>query len=129
MITPAHPNSRVHVVRVVLRHLSGARATEVDSVPLGPHRELVIGRAHSAAVRFDPCTEPEVGRYHARLEVDPVHPGLLTVADLGSRNGTYVNGGRISGRVTVLPGDVLRLGPRGPEIELGFEHVALIRSS
>jgi hypothetical protein len=48
-----------------------------------------------------------VSRTHARLEVDA--SGALRVADLGSSNGTYVNGARIA-LVTLAPGDVLRLG-------------------
>ena len=42
------------MVRMIFRHITGARATEVDVVQLGAHRELVLGRAPSAAVRFDP---------------------------------------------------------------------------
>ena len=36
--------------------------------------------------------------------------GAWFVEDLGSRNGTYVNGQRITGRRVVRPGDEIRLG-------------------
>ncbi|MCE5287648.1 MAG: MMPL family transporter [Nocardiaceae bacterium] len=37
-------------------------------------------------------------------------PGSLTVADLGGRNGTFVNGMQLIEPVTVRPNDVLRIG-------------------
>ena len=45
-------------------------------------------------------------RRHARLDWD----GGLTVTDLGSTNGTRVNGARISGPCPLRTGDVLTLG-------------------
>ena len=54
------------MVQIIIRHVSGARATEVDVVPVGEHRELIFGRARSAAVRFHPQRDPRVGRFHAR---------------------------------------------------------------
>jgi len=49
----------------------------------------------------------EVSRRHARLEVVD---GRLQVVDLGSSNGTLVNGNRINGAVVLGPGDVVLLG-------------------
>ena len=37
--------------------------------------------------------------------------------DLGSRNGTFVNGRRITGDHDLAPGDRMRFGPNGPEVE------------
>ena len=48
-----------------------------------------------------------VSRYHARLFVTEQE---LEVEDLGSRNGTYVNGERIEARVPLHDGDKLRIG-------------------
>jgi hypothetical protein len=31
------------MVRVILKHLTGYRASEVDTVPLGAHTELILG--------------------------------------------------------------------------------------
>ena len=105
---------------IVLRHLSGSRATETDIIAVGAHRELILGRATSAAIRFDPRREPEVGRQHARLEPG-AEPGEFRIADLASRNGTWVNGARVHEPVTLHPGDVVRLGRTGPEIEFRIE--------
>ena len=48
-----------------------------------------------------------VSRAHALFEL---LSGTWFVEDLGSRNGTYLNGQRISGRRVVRPGDEIRLG-------------------
>lgn len=110
-------------VRVVLRHLSGARATEVDVVPFGAQRELVLGRAPSAAVRFDPRRDPSVGRQHARLE-PAADPDRVRLVDLDSVNGTFVNGVRVTAPVELRSGDVVRLGADGPEFSVLVERLA-----
>jgi len=109
-------------VLLIVRHRSGSRATEEDRVALTAHREVVVGRAGSAAIRFDPRTEVSVGRYHARIERDAGQPGRLRLVDLGSRNGTYLNGTRIRA-AELRAGDIVRLGARGPELEVLFEEL------
>jgi pSer/pThr/pTyr-binding forkhead associated (FHA) protein len=49
-----------------------------------------------------------VSRRHARLEREETAGWLLT--DLGSRNGTRVNGWRVRDSVQVRPGDLVRFG-------------------
>src|SRR5688572_7199353 len=67
--------------------------------------ETVLGRALDATIRFD---VPGVSRRHARIIVVGAN---VSVEDLGSQNGTYVRGEKISGRTTIEDGDELRLGP------------------
>jgi pSer/pThr/pTyr-binding forkhead associated (FHA) protein len=55
----------------------------------------------------------KLSRYHAEIFVAD---GRLRVRDLGSRNGTWVNGARVSGEAPVEPADVLMLGEGGPTI-------------
>lgn len=114
------------LLRLVIRHLSGSRATEVEVIPFGPHRELILGRAPSAAVRFGTAEAGEVGRFHARLEEDATHPGRFLVTDLQSRNGTYLNGRQIVEPTPLRGGDILRLGLQGPEIEIHIEQLATV---
>jgi len=113
------------MLRIIFRHITGSRATEVDVVPLGEHRELILGRAPSAAVRFDALGDPSVGRHHARIVPATHDPSHLTLHDLRSRNGTYVNGDRIDRPVALHSGDRLRLGHRGPEVEVLVESSAM----
>ena len=67
--------------------------------------ETVLGRALDATIRFD---VPGVSRRHARISVEGAN---VSVEDLGSQNGTYVRGEKISGRAALEDGDELRLGP------------------
>lgn len=117
------------MVRLYIRHVSGARATEVDVVDLGAHRELIFGRAPSAAVRFDAVRDGVVGRHHARLDWNPDQPLSLNLVDLQSRNGTWVNGARISTPVGVQSGDVIQLGHEGPCFEVQLELRAALHQS
>jgi serine protease Do len=112
------------MVRMIFRHISGTRATQIDVVPIGAHRELILGRALSAAVRFDPRGDAEVGRHHARIIWDSPTRARFMLADLGSRNGTFVNGARVEQPILLGSGDVVRLGARGPEIAVDWEIVA-----
>lgn len=114
------------MVRLIFRHISGTRATQVDVVTIGPHRELVLGRASSAAVRFDPRRDSQVGRHHARIIWNTDAATDFTLVDLGSRNGTFVNGARVDRPVALGPGDVVRLGAGGPEVSVAWELVAEI---
>ena len=67
--------------------------------------ELILGREPGSADLV--LDDPGVSRRHAR--VLPDHGGVL-VEDLGSSNGTYVNGQRISGPVALGAGDELQVG-------------------
>lgn len=65
---------------------------------------LLIGRAEQCDVR--PLSE-EVSRRHCQVTVGP---DAVWVEDLGSRNGTHVNGQRIGERTKVVDGDMIRVG-------------------
>ncbi|GAB2546293.1 FAD-dependent oxidoreductase [Nocardia heshunensis] len=64
---------------------------------------IVFGRADSHEVLSD----NGVSRQHLRLVPTPT---ALSVVDLGSRNGTTVNGVALTGRRELITGDVVRLG-------------------
>ena len=66
-------------------------------------RAIEVGRECDGEVLSD----EGVSRRHLRLVPSPV---ALSVVDLGSRNGTLVNGVPITGRVVLEPGAVVRLG-------------------
>jgi hypothetical protein len=65
---------------------------------------LTLGRDPSNAIAIN---EPQVSRQHARI----TQQGNATVVeDLGSTNGTYVNGMLLTGPRALTPGDVISLG-------------------
>jgi pSer/pThr/pTyr-binding forkhead associated (FHA) protein len=73
---------------------------------------LVLGR-QAADLLID---DPEVSRRHAALR--PAGDGL-ELEDLGSLNGTWVNGTRIQGPVRLEPGDRVQLGDTSFEVRAG----------
>jgi DNA segregation ATPase FtsK/SpoIIIE, S-DNA-T family len=72
--------------------------------------ELLIGRGN-VAVSID---DRQLSRRHAR--VAPAPEGV-TVEDLDSLNGTWVDGVRVTGSVTVSPGHAIRMGRTVLEVE------------
>jgi pSer/pThr/pTyr-binding forkhead associated (FHA) protein len=71
--------------------------------------ELWVGRSGSTDVRLD--FDSEVSGLHAQIEI--VGAECTLVDDGLSRNGSFVNGERISGRRRLLDGDTLRFGRTG----------------
>jgi pSer/pThr/pTyr-binding forkhead associated (FHA) protein/DNA-binding CsgD family transcriptional regulator len=98
--------------RQQLLHLAGER--------------LSVGRGETNDVPLP--WDTEVSRLHAELECIA---GEWTIVDDGlSRNGTFVNGTRISGRARLRDGDVVRIGQttlgyRRPDSEETAEHTAV----
>jgi len=65
----------------------------------------LIGRQPDVAVYLDSLS---VSRHHARIVCQQ---GGYFIEDLGSSNGTYVNGARVAGRAPLTEHDELRIGP------------------
>jgi len=83
------------------------------AVPLDRSIPLTIGR--DPANRLCLAQEPGLSRHHAELR--PGGAGQWLVCDLGSSNGTTVEGERLSGCRLLAPGDRIRLGRRGPWLQ------------
>lgn len=79
-----------------------------QDVALDARKTITVGRGEGCELRL---THPTVSLLHARVSPGP--SGGRIVEDLGSTNGTYVNGVRLAKdeRRTLAPGDVLQVGP------------------
>ena len=73
-------------------------------VLLLPEGEHIAGRDADCSLVIDATT---VSRHHARLRVQS---GTTTIEDLGSTNGTHVDGVRISAATPVKAGSTIALG-------------------
>ncbi len=94
-VAPANPN-RIGSAVGRLQLPSGERVT------VG-HRVVTIGRLPECTISLN---DPNVSRRHAEI-----HPGSeITIVDLGSTNGTKVNGLRIDGQRVLVDGDIISLG-------------------
>jgi cell wall assembly regulator SMI1/CheY-like chemotaxis protein len=83
------------------------RTSPVGMVPAAvrPRRfPYVIGRDADCDL---PLMDPALSRRHCRIDW---RDGLLLVEDLGSRNGTLVNGKKVTGPHALAEGDQLRVG-------------------
>ena len=74
-----------------------------QSIDVKPATTLVVGRAVNSDV---PIYDPTISRQHAQLSVQN---GGIMVKDLGSSNGTFLNGSRITEAVAT-PNDVVMFG-------------------
>jgi two-component system, cell cycle response regulator len=74
----------------------------------------VIGRANHAEVRLE---DDGISRTHARIRAET---GRAWVEDMGSRNGTFVNGQKIAATTELKDGDKIKVG-RGTVIRFGFQ--------
>lgn len=54
-----------------------------------------VGRARDCDLAFPHDLHLDVSRHHCMLDIDPP---LIRIRDLGSRNGTYINGVKIGAR-------------------------------
>lgn len=84
--------------------MPGYRVIVQDLSYLVPPGETLVGRSDACGIVVK---HNSVSRLHAalRLTDDGLH-----IEDLGSRNGTAVNGKRIQGVVAIKPGDMVILG-------------------
>ena len=78
-------------------------------IPL-PNGEHLIGRGEECRIRSD---SRRVSRHHARVRVTPER---VFIDDLGSRNGTWVDGRRIEGTAELTAGATVRVGPEAIQL-------------
>lgn len=107
----ATERSAAGVTAYFLRHLS-------SHFPL-LEGENVIGRDPTCAVMID---EPGVSRYHARITISGPS---ATIEDIGSKNGTFVEGQRVTTARILPPGTQIRLG----DTPLSFHHREALEST
>jgi diguanylate cyclase (GGDEF)-like protein len=88
--------------RALLLVLSGPAVGQTFAI--GP-QSAVLGRAAGNEALIP---DPEMSRQHARIELAE---GGFVIDDLGSVNGTFVNGARVQSRSPLRDGDRIQLGP------------------
>jgi S1-C subfamily serine protease len=103
-------------VKAQFKFLSGARAGQVEAFR---KTYIGLGRHPLSDVRFDAERDLDVSSRHAAV----IHKAdAFVLQDLGSRNGTFINGTRITGDTPLQDGDVIGFGANGPALE--FHKVA-----
>jgi ABC-type multidrug transport system ATPase subunit len=90
--------------------LQGEAAPALRTYPLDMHKlahlnQIIIGRDPASQITL---AHPSVSRQHAEISRQN---GGRAIRDLGSVNGTFVNGQRVTGLTPLQMGDVVQIGP------------------
>jgi uncharacterized RDD family membrane protein YckC len=126
-------NGNVDSFRTMIKPLTmlvvasgAAQGTQITVPPGG----LLLGRDGPAEGRLG--DDPALSRQHAMIS----HSGQgdLVISDMGSANGTFLNGSRVGQPTPVRPGDVIELGstrlqaigsaPGAPQTQIANPHLA-----
>lgn len=101
-------------MRVVIDHVAGTRRGQRQELPSGAR--IRFGRHPECEVSFDAHRDIDASSRHAELR--PLDAGWVLV-DVGSSNGTYVEGRRVT-EAPVAPNAAVNVefGPGGPRIRL-----------
>lgn len=97
----SNPGARTEGIAAELVILTGE--TETGRVRIRPQGH-VIGRSPDADIRI---SDPYSSEFHARVGIQD---DQVVVHDLGSTNGTYVNGRRVTSPTSVTRGDTVQIG-------------------
>src|SRR5262245_40074053 len=96
--TQPKPGERDRACLIVIRGLNVGEMYKLT------RSEMVVGRGHPVDVEI---LDDGISRKHARIDFK--EDGTVHVVDLGSRNGTYVNGHKIEATQELRDGDKIQL--------------------
>jgi serine protease Do len=106
--------------KLIIRHLSGSKINQTNEYLFADLKELLIGWDEGVDVQYDPVEDDLVSRRHATICRD--HGTRFIIKDEKSRNGTFINKQRILSGTTILShGDIVQLGPGGPEFRFELD--------
>lgn len=104
------PGPRLRGITVALTHEPSGQRYQASG------GRIRLGRGTECELRPVASDDTSVSRVHAEIVLRP--DGAVVIRDHQSRNGTFVNGERVTGDRTVAPGDRLKLGPKGLELTI-----------
>lgn len=102
-------------MKLTVVHLEGSKQGLTESLA---GQVITIGRDPTNTLSFDPFKDLDVSTRHATLTQQG---DQVVLQDLGSTNGTYLNGEKMSGAVAIPPGGcMVKFGENGPKCQLSY---------
>jgi S1-C subfamily serine protease len=99
-------------MKIVFHHLEGSRKGKMDVFQT---QRIRIGRDPTNDLLFDPYIDRDASGFHAEVFFDD---SKAWIKDLGSTNGTFVNGNRVE-KEQIQANDIVTFGRRGPKMKVG----------
>jgi pSer/pThr/pTyr-binding forkhead associated (FHA) protein len=85
--------------------------------------QYVMGRGESCNLRLN---HESISRKHCAFAI---HPNRITLRDLGSRNGTLLNGVRLADETEIKTGDKIEFGPLVFAVQIVDKHGKVIKAA
>jgi pSer/pThr/pTyr-binding forkhead associated (FHA) protein len=112
--TYSHIPTSGSIKRIVLDHIKGSKKGMFEFISLNDFRELIIGRGETSMIKYDIYQDYMLSREHAKITLDTKNPEKFILTDLDSRNGTFLNGAKLLGSISLNIKDVIQFGLDGP---------------
>lgn len=101
-------------MKLTVVHLEGSKQGLTETIS---GQVITIGRDPSNTLSFDPFKDLDVSTRHASITAQGEQAVLQ---DLGSTNGTFLNGDKIQGTVPLPNGCILQFGGNGPKVQVSY---------
>jgi pSer/pThr/pTyr-binding forkhead associated (FHA) protein len=101
-------------MKLTVVHLEGSRQGQTQNLA-GP--VVQVGRDPSCQLAFDAHADLDVSARHASITFQGQQ---VMLQDLGSSNGTFLNGTQVTGAVPLPNDSVVQFGKAGPKVRLQF---------
>ncbi|WP_179344905.1 trypsin-like peptidase domain-containing protein [Winogradskyella ursingii] len=108
-------------ISLLIRHIGGSKKGQVEKFSVDDISEIKIGRGLDNNVSYDPVKEDTISRDHCRIIQDNTNPEHFFISDSHSKNGTFVNDQRTTGKTELFAGDIVKLGKEGPSFEFDLD--------
>ena len=109
------------IPKIVIRHISGSKANQIEEFNLDGRSEIRFGRDPSCDIVYGASRDDVVSCNHAVIAISTREPLAFTLSDLGSSNGTFLNKHRVEGKKELLPEDTVMFGQNGPSFSFDVQ--------
>ncbi len=109
-------------VSIIIRYLENVQKGQVKKFVVSDNLTITIGRGDNNDVPFG-LDEDNISREHCLIKVNAGTPTTYEIADLQSKNGTFLNGQPVTGKTLLTSGDTITLGKNGPSLAFTLDPV------